>query len=51
LDDGKWKKTNGFEIVRNIYRNVPGKIIETIDEKQNNLEEFINKRLVPMSKK
>ena len=51
---GRWEmeeKSNELQIVRNIYRKVPRNIVEIINEKQDNLEEFINRRLVPISEK
>ena len=51
---GRWEmeeKNDQFQIVRNIYRKVSGEIIEIINKQQDDLEEFINKRLVPISKK
>jgi hypothetical protein len=51
---GRWEmeeKNDEFQIVRNIYRKVSREIVEIINRKQNDLEEFINKRLVPISKK
>jgi hypothetical protein len=51
---GRWeieKKNDEFQIVRDIYRKVSSNVTEILDERQSELEGFINGRLVPISKK
>lgn len=52
---GRWeldplgKKADGFKVVMNLYHKVSSAIEEIISNKRENLEDFINERLLPIS--